>query len=88
MSNEDNELGEDPNLLPANVDGEEGPLNGLCHFHLVSIFFIFISLFLQLHTQSGWYSPSFLIVMKCLCVCSAVVDPQSMNTKLCIVFEG
>ncbi|KAK7504147.1 hypothetical protein BaRGS_00004451 [Batillaria attramentaria] len=26
---QDNELGEDPNILPANVDGEEGPLNDL-----------------------------------------------------------
>ena len=31
-SNEDNELGEDPNLLPSSVDGEEGPLNGLYQF--------------------------------------------------------
>lgn len=28
ISGEDNELGEDPSIIPANVDGEEGPLNG------------------------------------------------------------
>ncbi|XP_025105032.1 1-phosphatidylinositol 4,5-bisphosphate phosphodiesterase beta-4-like isoform X2 [Pomacea canaliculata] len=27
VSTEDNELGDDPSILPANVDGEEGPLN-------------------------------------------------------------
>jgi len=28
QSNEDNEPGEDPNVMIANVDGEEGPING------------------------------------------------------------
>ena len=42
MSNEDNELGEDPNLCPANVDGEEGPLNGLCHFHFCLDHFLLV----------------------------------------------
>ena len=71
MSNEDNELGEDPNLCPANVDGEEGPLNGLCHFHFVwTIFFwsgpfsfslghvhVYFSHFTTPHTKWMAYTP-------------------------------